>query len=342
MPVGFALAPGVRVRQILPHRGGLAELVDALDSKSSSNECGFESHSRYFLPDLRTRGRRFPDFPSMAHPRIIGIIAGSGVYPETFIAAARRHSPGVKLAVAAFHGETKPDLAALADATEWFRVAQLGKMIRFFKREGVTEAVMIGQISPRNLFDLRPDLRVLMMLARIRERNAETLFGGIAAELAKDGITVLDATTFLDDHLPAAGHVCGPPFKKRQLEDARFGFRIAKQTSALDIGQSVVVRHGTVLAVEAFEGTNACIRRGGELGRGKDVMLVKVSKPNQDLRFDVPVIGPHTIESCAAAGIRGITLEAGKTLLLEKEKVAALCDEHQVGIHAIDASAGPA
>jgi DUF1009 family protein len=271
----------------------------------------------------------------MAQSRTIGIIAGSGVYPETFIAAARRNSPSVKLAVAAFHGETKPELADQADAAEWFHVAQLGKMIKFFKREGVTEAVMMGQISPRNLFDLRPDLRVLMILARVKERNAETLFGAIADELAKEGITVLDATTFLEDHLPGPGHVCGPAFKKRQLADAEFGFRIAKQTSALDIGQSVVVRHGTVLAVEAFEGTNNCIKRGGELGRGKDVTLVKVSKPNQDMRFDVPVVGPQTIETCAAAGVTGIAIEAGKTLLLEKERIAGLCDRHQIGIHAV-------
>ncbi len=271
----------------------------------------------------------------MADPRIIGIIAGSGVYPETFIAAARRQCPGVKLVVAAFHGETKPELAEQADATEWFRVAQLGKVIKFFKREGVTEAVMMGQISPRNLFDLRPDLRVLMILARVKERNAETLFGAIADELGKDGITVLSATTFLEENLPGPGHVCGPAFKKRQLMDAEFGFRIAKETSALDIGQSVVVRHGTVLAVEAFEGTNVCIRRGGELGNGKDVMLVKVSKPNQDFRFDVPVIGPQTIENCASAGVSGITIEAGKTLLLEKAEVAELCKRHQIGIHAV-------
>jgi DUF1009 family protein len=271
----------------------------------------------------------------MAPSRNIGIIAGSGVYPETFIFAARRNSSGVKLAVAAFHGETKPELADLVDAIEWFRVAQLGKMIKFFKREGVTEAVMMGQISPKILFDMRPDLRVLMILARVKERNAETLFGAIADELAKEGITVLDATTFLEDHLPGPGHVCGPAFKKRQLADAGFGFRIAKQTSALDIGQSVVVRHGTVLAVEAFEGTNTCIRRGGELGHGKDVMLVKVSKPNQDMRFDVPVIGPQTIENCAAAGVSGIAIEAGKTLLLEKEKIAELCEKHRIGIHAV-------
>ena len=272
----------------------------------------------------------------MTQPRSIGIIAGSGVYPETFIAAARRNAPAAKLVVAAFQGETKPKLADLADAIEWFRVGQLGKMIRFFRREAVTEVVMMGQISPKNLFDLRPDLRVLIILARLKERNAETLFGAVANELAKEKMEVLSAITFLEDHLPGPGHVCGPAFKKRQLTDAEFGFHIAKQTSALDIGQSVVVRHGTVLAVEAFEGTNDCIRRGGELGRGKDVMLVKVSKPNQDFRFDVPVIGPQTIETCAAAGVSSIIIEAGKTLVLEKDAVAELCARHQIGVHAVE------
>ena len=271
----------------------------------------------------------------MAPSRIIGIIAGSGVYPETFIAAARRQAAGVRLVVAAFQGETKPELAEQADAMEWFRVAQLGKVLRFFRREGVNEAVMIGQISPKRLFDMRPDLKVLLILARLKERNAETLFGAIVDELAKENIVVLPATTFLDDCLPGPGHVCGPEFTKRQLGDAEFGFRIAKETSALDIGQSVVVRHGTVLAVEAFEGTNACIKRGGELGHGKEVMLVKVSKPKQDFRFDVPVVGPHTIETCAAAGVRGITIEAERTLLLEKERVAELCGKHRIGIRAL-------
>jgi DUF1009 family protein len=271
----------------------------------------------------------------MAHPRSIGIIAGSGVYPETFVAAARRASPGVKLSVAAFNGETKPELAEQVDAIEWFRVGQLGKTIKFFRREGVTEAVMMGQISPKNLFNLRPDLRILMILARLKERNADTMFGAVADELNKEGINVLSAVTFLEDHLPAAGHVFGPPFKKRQLADAEFGFQIAKQTSALDIGQSVVVRHGTVLAAEAFEGTNACIRRGGELGHRKNVMLAKVSKPNQDFRFDVPVIGPQTIDNCAEAGISGITIEAEKTLILEGDKVRELCELHRIGVHAI-------
>ena len=268
-------------------------------------------------------------------PRTLGIIAGNGVYPEVFIAAARRESPGIRLVMCGFPGETRPEMAGLVDATEWVRVGQLSKPIKFFCREGADEVVMIGQISPKNLFELRTDLRALMMFARLKERNAETIFGAIADELAKDGITLLPATTFLDDHLPGPGPVCGPLFKKRQLADAEFGFRIAKQTSALDIGQSVVVRHGTVLAAEAFEGTNACIKRGGELGRGKDVMLVKVSKPQQDLRFDVPVIGPQTIETCAAAGVGSIAIEAGKTLMLEKERIVELCEKFQIGIHAV-------
>jgi DUF1009 family protein len=272
----------------------------------------------------------------MPASRTIGIIAGNGVYPETFIAAARRHEPHTRQIAAAFENETKPELTDLVDAAAWFRVGQLGKLIKFFRHEGVTEAVMVGQIAPKNLFDLRPDLRTLMLLARLKERNAETLFGGIADELAKDGITLLPATTFLDDHLPGSGAVCGPPFGKRQLADAAFGFRIAKATSALDIGQTVVVRHGTVLAVEAFEGTNACIRRGGELGRGKEVLLVKVSKPRQDFRFDVPVIGQETVATCAAAGVSGIAIEAGKTLVLEPVAVARLCEQHKIGIHAVE------
>ena len=271
----------------------------------------------------------------MSSPRSIGIIAGSGIYPETFVRAARQAEPTTRLVVAGFEDETRSDLEAQVEAFHWLRVGQLSKLIKFFLSEGVTEAVMMGQISPKNLFNLRPDLRILMMLAKIKKRNAESLFGGIAAELEKDGITLLPATTFLEDLLPSGGHVTGPSIKPWTLEDIEYGFDIAKKTSALDIGQSVVVRHGTVLAVEAFEGTNACIRRGGELGRNKENVLVKVSKPNQDFRFDVPVVGPQTIEACAEAGIIAIGIEAGKTLLLEKEKITSLCARHKICIHAL-------
>ncbi len=266
----------------------------------------------------------------------IGVIAGNGIYPETFIAAARKKVPGVKLVVAGFHGETKEELVGTVEAMEWFRVGQLGGLIKFFKKQGVRQAIMLGQIAPRNLFDFRPDMRMLMMLAKVKERNAETLFGAVANALQKDGIELMDATTHLEELLPEPGHVCGPKLKKRAVEDAEFGFRTAKETSRLDIGQSVVVRHGTVLAVEAFEGTNACIHRGGELGRGKSCTLAKVSKPNQDFRFDVPCLGALTIEACKAAGVSVIACEARKTLILGRTEVEKLCDEHAITIHALE------
>ncbi|MEP4079367.1 LpxI family protein [Haloferula sp.] len=272
----------------------------------------------------------------MEDTRTIGIIAGKGVYPEIFIRAARSKSPGIRLVVAAVEGEADRKLEELADEVVWLRVGQLGKVIKFFKSQGATESIMVGQVAPKNLFDLRPDMRTLMLLTKIKERNAETLFGAVAGELDKESINLLPAITFLEDLLPPAGPVFGPRLKKAQLEDAAFGFRMAKETSRLDIGQTVVVRHGTVLAVEAFEGTNKCIRRGGELGHGKDVMLVKVSKPNQDFRFDVPVIGPQTIEVCAEAGVLAIVVEAGRTLLLERDRIEALCNERGVCLHAAE------
>lgn len=262
----------------------------------------------------------------------VGMIAGNGIYPETFARAARAAGVG-NIAVAAFHDETEPQIKELADAVEWFRVGQLGKMIKFFKEQDVEKAVMVGQIAPNNLFDLRPDLRTLKMLGRVKERNAESLFGAIGEELAKDGIELISATTYLDDLLPEPGHVCGPGLSERQEEDAAFGFRIAKETSRLDIGQTVVVKKGTVLAVEAFEGTNEAIKRGGSLGKGES-MMVKVSKPNQDFRFDVPVVGPATIEIATEAGVNAIIVEAGCTLLLGKEEVVRLCDHHGVTIAA--------
>ncbi len=262
--------------------------------------------------------------------RTIGIIAGNGLYPETFVRAAKPH--GVRLVAAAFKGETKPELEEQVDALKWFRVGQLGGVIRFFKKQGVAEAIMAGQIAPRNLFDLWPDLRTMKVLHSVKERNAETLFGAIADELAGDGIVLLPALTFLEDEVVGEGLLFGPEPSERDWEDIHFGRRIVKATSALDIGQSIVVRRGTVLAVEAFEGTDECIRRGGQLGKGADITLVKVSKPNQDMRFDVPVVGPKTIETCREAGVRTIAVEAGRTLFLGKEEIATKCREEKITV----------
>ncbi|MCF6312411.1 MAG: UDP-2,3-diacylglucosamine diphosphatase LpxI [Verrucomicrobiales bacterium] len=264
----------------------------------------------------------------------IGMIAGNGIYPATFARAAR--AAGVKtLVVSAFKGETEASLADEVEVMQWLRVGQLSKMIRFFQREEVTQAVMVGQIAPKNLFDLRPDLRTVKLLARLKKKNAESIFGGIADELAKEGIELLPATTFLDDLLPAAGPVCGPKLSENAQQDAEFGFFIAKEMSRLDIGQTVVVKNGTVLAVEAFEGTNEAIRRGGKMGKGKATM-VKVSKPKQDLRFDVPVVGEITIETAVEAGITTVVVEAGRTLLLGKEELFVLCEKKGVSLVAVE------
>ena len=262
----------------------------------------------------------------------LGIIAGSGSYPLILARAARAAGVG-RIVVAAFEHETDPALVPLVDEVSWMRVGQLGRMLTFFEKRGVPRAIMAGQIAPKNLFDLRPDLKALLLLGKLHERNAESLFGAVADELAKVGVTLLPATTYLQHLLAAPGHLAGPVPGKRAAADVEFAMRIAKQVSALDIGQSVVVRHGTVLAVEAFEGTDAAIRRGGALAGGKGgATLAKVSKPNQDLRFDVPVIGPRTLETAAEAKLSVVAVEAGRTLLLEREKIADLAARHRVSI----------
>lgn len=262
----------------------------------------------------------------------LGIIAGSGQYPLLLARAARRAGEG-RLVAATFEQETDPALAGLVDHAESMRVGQLGKLLAYFQRQGVDRAIMAGQIAPKNLFDLRPDLKALLLLGRLRERNAESLFGAVADELARAGVTLLPATTYLEDHLAAAGPLAGPKPGKRVLLDVAFALRTAKATSALDIGQSVVVRHGTVLAVEAFEGTDAAIRRGGLLAGGKGgATLGKVSKPGQDLRFDVPVIGPQTLRTAGEARLAAIAVEAGKTLLLDREEIVRLADRHRISV----------
>lgn len=260
----------------------------------------------------------------------LGIIAGNNHYPFALVQAARE--AGVRRIVAcAFEKETHPSLAGLVDEIEWMRVGQLGRLVRFFSSRNIRYAIMAGQIAPGNLFDLRPDVKALLVLAKLRQRNAETIFGAIAQELAKGGVELLNATTFMGRHLAIAGHLAGPRLSDRQEEEIRFGFTIAKEISRLDIGQTVIVRRGTVLAVEGFDGTNATMLRGGELGRGKAVM-VKVSKPRQDLRFDVPVIGTQTLDIAHQAQIRVIAVEAGLTLVLDREKVLRQAAEQKISL----------
>jgi DUF1009 family protein len=266
----------------------------------------------------------------MQTPESLGIIAGNGVYPLLLADAARR--TGVRrIVVAAFTGETSDDISNRADEIEWLRVGQLGRLLKFFQTANIHHAMMAGQIAPGNLFQLRPDFKAMFLLARLKERNAESIFSAIADLLADAGIVLLPATTFLDHLLAPAGHIAGPTLKEREKEDIAFGFRVAKQLSALNVGQTVVVKNGTVLAVEAFEGTNEAIRRGGSLGR-KRAVVVKVTKPNQDMRFDVPVIGTETLRVAAEAKIRAIGVEAGQTLLLEKAALKDAAEREKITV----------
>lgn len=250
---------------------------------------------------------------------VLFLIAGGGEYPRLVIDGAR--ASGVKrIVMAFFEGETDPALCQSVDEVYRMRVGQMGKLLDAARKSGAGGAIMAGQIAPGHLFDLRPDFKALVILAKLRERNAESLFGAVSAELERIGVPVLSAVTFLDSHLAHKGHIAGPVLKPRNLVDLEFGHRIAKETSRMDIGQTVVVKNGTVLAVEAFEGTNEAIRRGGKLGRG-GATLVKVSKPGQDMRFDVPVVGERTLEVAAESGIKSIGVEAGGTLLLDKPRV---------------------
>ncbi|MFM8719015.1 MAG: LpxI family protein [Chthoniobacterales bacterium] len=266
----------------------------------------------------------------MSTPETLLIIAGNGRYPFQLAEAARRR--GVKrLCAAAFEGETDPALTGLVDNLRWLRVGQLGKLTAYAKETGASKAIMAGQIAPKNLFDLRPDFAALLVLAKLKERNAETLFGAVADQLAKADVELLPAISFLEEFLAPEGHFAGPTPRRRTKDDVAFGLRIAKEVSRLDIGQTVVVRNGTVLAVEGFEGTNEAIKRGAALGLGQAV-AVKVSKPNQDFRFDVPVIGPLTLEAGASAGLSALAVEAGRTLLVEPDRLRALADEHKISI----------
>src|SRR5213078_2979941 len=225
-------------------------------------------------------------------PDSLGIIAGNRSLPLLFAQQAR--SLGVKRLVAvAFDGETDPALATAVDDIVWLKVGQLSKLISAFTDRGVRQCVMLGQIAPRNLFDLRPDLRTMGVLLRLKEKNAHTLFGALIEELAKDGLEVIEATPWLRPLRPGPGFTLGPPLAPEQTQDVRFGLRIAKEISRLEIGQLVLVKDGTVLAVEGFEGTDACLTRGGELaGKSGGAVAVKVARANHDMRFDIPCLGP--------------------------------------------------
>jgi DUF1009 family protein len=272
---------------------------------------------------------------STNNTRLVGLIAGSKLLPIEFARIVKQTSH-LRIIAVGFEGETDPALEGLVDELHWIRVGQLGRLIKVFKQAGVRQCVMLGQVAPRNIFETRLDLRALGVLLRLKEKNAHTIFGAVAEELAKDGIELVDPRPWLKPLMPSVGFRMGPPIDSRVMSDLEFGYRIAKEIARLDIGQTVVVKRGVVLAVEGFEGTDQCILRGGELaGKKGGAVAVKVAKEGHDMRFDIPCIGPETVLNCSRAGVSVLGFEGDKTLVLDRLKCENLCARFKVSILAI-------
>ncbi len=264
----------------------------------------------------------------------LGLLAGVGNLPVEFMRAAQKQ--GYAVVVISLLKGTAPELKEEADVYYEINVAKLDKVIKTLVKEQALEVTMIGKVTKEVLFQGLnfPDMRALKLLNRLRNREDDTIMLAIVEELAKDGITVADQTSFLQAIMPEEGILSKRKPTKEEWEDIEFGFHIAKEMGALDIGQTVVVKHKAVMAIEAIEGTDACILRGGKLGRGNSV-VVKVAKPNQDVRFDVPAVGKKTIESMIESGCSVLAMEAKRTLFVEQEAVLKLAAKHNICICAV-------
>ncbi|NTV15197.1 MAG: LpxI family protein [Desulfobulbaceae bacterium] len=264
----------------------------------------------------------------------IGIIAGGGQFPLLFARAAREQ--GRQVYVAAHKGESSPELEAVADAICWVKLGQLGKIINFFRDAGVREAVLLGAITKTRIFkDVWPDLKGLSLWNRIKVRQDDQILRAVAESLQEEGIAILESTLYLQHLLFPKGVLTRKKPAPEQLADIQFGWQMAREVGRLDIGQCVVVRDRTVLAVEAIEGTDATIRRGGSLGR-EQAVVVKVKKPGQDFRFDLPAIGVRTIESMVEVKAGLLAVEAGQALLFDGEAVIAQADQAGIVVVGIE------
>jgi DUF1009 family protein len=259
-----------------------------------------------------------------------GLIAGNGEFPFLVIQGARR--AGASLSVVAIKEETDKEIEKVADKLIWVSIGQLGKMISFFRREGVTKAIMAGQVKHVQIFSgALPDLRMLKMLFSLKQRNTDSLIGAVAAELAKDGIELIDSTYFIQEQLAPEGVLTRRKPDAQEQQNIEYGLKIGQEIARLDLGQTIVVRAQACVAIEAMEGTDAVIKRAGELARGK-LTVVKVAKPNQDMRFDVPVVGVPTVETMIAAGASCLCVTAGKTLVFDRKEMISLADKHRISI----------
>lgn len=264
----------------------------------------------------------------------IGLIAGNGRFPV--VLAERAGRLGVRVIAVAHEGETAPELAGLVPEITWIRAGEIGRLIDAFKAAGVRRVVMAGGITKPRLFEeFRPDERGLALLTRLGSIRDDVLLRGLAAELEGEGMAVVDSTLYLGDLVPAPGVLTRRSPTEQEWSDVRYGLRAAKEVGRFDIGQSVVIRRGSVVAVEGIEGTDATIRRAGALVRG-DLVVVKACKPAQDTRFDLPAVGLQTIHTMREVGGRVLAVEAGRTLMLDRDELLAAADGGDVAVVAVE------
>jgi UDP-2,3-diacylglucosamine hydrolase len=259
-----------------------------------------------------------------------GMIAGNGSFPFLVLDGARR--AGVSLAVVAIKEETDPRIDQNDEEVEWVGIGQLGRMISFFKRRGIEKVLMAGQVKHAQIFSgAMPDLRMVRMLWNLPQKNTDALIGGIAAELAKEGIELIDSTFFITEQLAGTGILTKRRPTDSEAANIEYGLHIANEIARLDLGQTIVVRAQACVAIEAMEGTDATIRRAGKLANGK-LTVIKVAKPDQDMRFDVPVVGVPTIQTMIEAGATCLSITAGKTLMFNKDDMLALANSNKIAI----------
>ncbi len=280
--------------------------------------------------------RTMSELPPIPMPETLGVIAGLGTYPWQLARSA--HAQGVKRVVAfAFKGETERIIKNYADEVVWLHLGSLGALLDAVRAAGVTRLVMAGQIKPTRLFSLRLDAKALSVLRQLKKKNAHTIFGAIADELKAIGAELMPAYCFMETEMPAAGVLGRRAPDAREQADLRLGAKAAKVTSGLEIGQTVVVKDGTILAVEGFEGTDETILRAGRLG-GPGAVAVKVAKRGHDMRFDIPIIGERTFKMLKKAKVSCLAVEAGRTILLAREKLVAEADRLGIAFVAFDAA----
>lgn len=265
----------------------------------------------------------------------IGLIAGGGQFPSLF--ARKAAQSGYDVIAAGFHSETDKSLAAEVKELKWLYLGQINKLIKYFKSHGVSEAVMLGSVQKANIFkDIRPDLKALAFIAKTARTHDDNILTSFADLLDKEGIRLRPSTFLLPELISPKGCWTRRKPDKAETRDIHQGWRLAKAVGKLDIGQCLVISNGTVLAVEAIDGTDATILRGGTLARGNGAVVVKLSKPSQDLRFDLPSSGSQTIETMHESGATVLALEAGKSLSFDREEMITLADRYHISIMALD------